>query len=77
MLPKFLCSKINSLMQKFWWGASGLHWMSWSKMGISKSRGRVGFRDFIYFNKALIAKQCWHLWDRLDSLVSRILTAKY
>jgi hypothetical protein len=25
MLPKALCSKINSLMQQFWWGAMGIH----------------------------------------------------
>jgi hypothetical protein len=27
MLPKTLCTKINSLMQNFWWGSSGIHWM--------------------------------------------------
>jgi hypothetical protein len=38
MLPKALCSKINSLMQKFWWGASSIPWLSWSKMGASKAK---------------------------------------
>jgi hypothetical protein len=77
MLPKTLCSKINSLMQQFWWGASGIHWMRWSKMGIPKSKGGMGFRDFNYFNKALLAKQCWRLWSSPDGLVSQILRAKY
>jgi hypothetical protein len=38
MLPKALYSNINSLMQQFWWGASGIHWMKWSKMSIPKSK---------------------------------------
>jgi hypothetical protein len=46
-------------------------------MGVPKSRGGMGFQDFIYFNKALLAKQCWRLWNTPDSLVSRIMTVKY
>jgi hypothetical protein len=37
----------------------------------------MGFRDFNFFNKALLAKQCWRLWRLSDSLVSRIMRAKY
>ncbi|XP_059436298.1 uncharacterized mitochondrial protein AtMg00310-like [Corylus avellana] len=76
-LPKTLCGKINSLMQKFWWGDSKIPWMSWSKMGASKAKGGLGFRDLICFNKALLAKQCWRLWYTPDSLVATIMRAKY
>ena len=51
--------------------------MSWSKMGISKTRGGMGFRDFTYFNQALLAKQIWRLWKSPDSLVAQIMKAKY
>jgi hypothetical protein len=37
----------------------------------------MGFRDFHSFNKALLAKQCWRLWNQPDSLVSQIMKAKY
>jgi hypothetical protein len=37
----------------------------------------MGFRDFICFNKALLAKQIWRLWKSPDSLVARIMKAKY
>jgi hypothetical protein len=81
LLPKALCSEINSLMQKFWWGTqrkeNGIPWMSWSRMGLPKSRGGMGFRDLHFFNKALLAKQCWRLWKSEDSLTAKIMKAKY
>jgi ribonuclease HI len=81
LLPKGLCLEINSLMQRFWWGnqttGSRIHWMKWSKMGEAKNCGGMGFRDFKCFNKALLAKQLWRLWNMPDSLVSQIIKAKY
>jgi hypothetical protein len=51
--------------------------MNWSKMGIPKSKGGMGFQDFNCFNKAFLAKQCWRLWKSPDNLVSQILREKY
>jgi hypothetical protein len=51
--------------------------MSWDKMGIPKSHGRMGFRDFACFNKALLAKQIWRMWQTANRLVTRIMKAKY
>ncbi|XP_059451003.1 uncharacterized protein LOC132181787 [Corylus avellana] len=80
-IPKELCNNINSLMQKFWWGhktnESRIHWMSWGRLGLNKVKGGMGFREFGCFNKALLAKQVWRLWKSPDSLVARILKAKY
>jgi ribonuclease HI/exonuclease III len=81
LLPKELCKEINKLMQKFWWGSKGdekkIHWMSWERMGRSKSKGGMGFRDLISFNKALLAKQCWRLIQYPDSLAALIIKEKY
>lgn len=51
--------------------------MQWTKMGLSKAKGGMGFWDFNCFNKALLAKQSWRLWNQPDSLVAQIMPAKY
>jgi ribonuclease HI len=80
-MPRALCTRINSLMQKFWWShnrkATGVPWMSWSRMGVTKAKGGMGFRDFHCFNKALLAKQLWRLWHNPNSLIAGIMRAKY
>jgi hypothetical protein len=80
VLPKGLCSEINSLMQNFWLGCqnkSRMHWMRWSRLGDSKCNGGMGFRDFRSFNIALLAKQAWRLWKMPQSLIGPIMEAKY
>jgi hypothetical protein len=69
------------MMQRFWWGhkdnTSRIHWMSWERMGTSKAKGGLGFRDLEVFNKALLSKQIWRLMQAPDSLAAKILKAKY
>jgi len=46
--------------------------------GIVNSKGGgLGFQDLTLFNKALLAKQGWRLMKNPDSLIGRILKAKY
>jgi hypothetical protein len=51
--------------------------MSWSKLSLSKAQGGMGFCDLSCFNKAMLAKQVWRLWKTPNSLIAKIMMAKY
>lgn len=80
MIPKTLCQE--RMMNAFWWKSNssnnkGIRWCAWEKMSMSKKRGGLGFRDLHGFNLALLGKQCWNLIKKPDSLVAKVLKARY
>ncbi|PNX75922.1 ribonuclease H [Trifolium pratense] len=80
-IPEGCCNNIESMLSKFWWGSSEnqrkVHWLSWDRMGKSKSKGGLGFRGFSDFNKALLGKQCWRIITDETSLLSSVLKSRY
>jgi hypothetical protein len=80
-LPKNLCQQLESMACKFWWGSNidkrKLHWVQWKKICKNKKQGGLGFRRTSLFNDALLAKQGWRIATQPDSLVARVLKAKY
>ncbi|KAL6205710.1 hypothetical protein ACLB2K_022964 [Fragaria x ananassa] len=80
-LLKHLCIAMHSLLAKFWWGDNEgdkkIHWLAWDRLCKPKSEGGMGFRNLIYFNRALLAKQGWRILSRPEALVTRLLRAKY
>ncbi|XP_062079742.1 uncharacterized protein LOC133784393 [Humulus lupulus] len=80
-LPVKLCQQIESLMAKFWWGSldkeSKIHWKKWSTLCSSKLFGGLGVQSLIHFNQAMLAKQAWRILQCQNSLLTRLLRAKY
>jgi hypothetical protein len=81
LIPKGVYKKMMNAISKFWWSddenSNKMHWYAWWKLCYPKSEGGMGFRDFHYFNLAMLAKQTWHLITNLYSLCARVLRAKY
>jgi hypothetical protein len=56
---------------------SKIPWMRCDRLSRSKSMGRLGFRDLVVFNQALLAKQGWRLIQNPNSLTARTFKDKY
>ncbi|VVA21183.1 Hypothetical predicted protein, partial [Prunus dulcis] len=67
LIPKCLCDEIQQVMARY----------CWNKLCLPKQEGGLGFRNLYAFNMALLAKQLWRLIQTPDSLVARILKARY
>ncbi|KAH9650223.1 putative reverse transcriptase/RNA-dependent DNA polymerase [Citrus sinensis] len=80
-LPLTLCEGIQKAIAKFWWGTNkethNIHWARWERMSHAKLRGGLGFRDISCFNQALVAKQSWRIIQDPESLMARVLKARY
>ncbi|XP_010666711.1 uncharacterized protein LOC104883845 [Beta vulgaris subsp. vulgaris] len=79
--PAAIIHEISSAMARFWWGGKGearkMHWISWEKLCKPKCLGGMGFKDLAVFNDALLGRQVWRLIHFKNSLLSRVMKAKY
>lgn len=80
-VPLGLCDDLQKLLTRFWWGAKDsekkIHWIGWKKLAQPKKGGGMGFREFDCFNQALLAKQEWRILQKPNSLMARVLKARY
>ena len=80
-IPKDLCSSIQAMINRFWWSHDPnkwkIHWVRGAELYDKKEEGGLGFRNLECFNDALLSKQVWRLIQDKDSLVARVLNARY
>lgn len=80
-LPMELCSDIDSMVARFWWGSTKdkrkLSWVAWRKMTSSKKSGGMGFQVLHLFNQGLLANKVWKIVQRPKCLLYRILKGRY
>ncbi|KAL0432445.1 UNVERIFIED_CONTAM: putative mitochondrial protein [Sesamum latifolium] len=79
-LPITLLREIQGMIAGFWWGNQGkhkIHWLLWNRLCDSKLVGGLGFRQLHLFNLAMLAKHLWRIMLHPESLLSRILKARY
>ncbi|KAH9768398.1 putative reverse transcriptase/RNA-dependent DNA polymerase [Citrus sinensis] len=80
-LPIGLCTDIQKVIAEFWWGSKKekrhIHWAKWDRLCKAKGMGGMGFRDLTCFNQALVAKQGWRVIHFPESLMARVLQARY
>ena len=81
LIPVDICNKLSAAVARFWWSTGnnnrGMHWVAWDKICVPVEEGGLGFRDFRYFNLALLAKQVWRLLTNPHSLIARVLKGRY
>ncbi|GAU36186.1 hypothetical protein TSUD_274640 [Trifolium subterraneum] len=85
ILPASLIHDIEKMINAFWWrsgstnnnNTKGIHWLAWERLACPKAHGGLGFRNFEAFNKAMVAKQVWNIVQNLNSLVAKLLKARY
>ncbi|XP_019168826.1 PREDICTED: uncharacterized protein LOC109164733 [Ipomoea nil] len=66
----------------FWWQSGGaerrgIHWMSWARLALPMCYDGMGFKNMHEFNISLLAKQGWRILIKPDSLVCKLLKARY
>lgn len=70
--PSGTCKVLDSLVSNYFWGNSGeatnLHWKAWNVMIQAKQDGGMGFKDFMGFNEALLAKTAWRITQNPNDL---------
>lgn len=54
-----------------------IHWRSWDKFFLTKQEGGMGFKNIYAYNLAMLAKQGWRLVKHPDSLITKLLKARY
>ncbi|GAU30401.1 hypothetical protein TSUD_364470 [Trifolium subterraneum] len=68
---------IKSVLQAIPSYVMSIHWLARERLACPKAHGGLGFRNFEAFNKAMVAKQVWNIVQNPNSLVAKLIKARY
>lgn len=69
-------------MNSFWWrsnrnGGKGINLVKWEYLCKPNGCGGLGFKQLHFFNISMLGKQLWKLLTIPDSLMAKVLKARY
>jgi hypothetical protein len=80
-LPVGFHEDYMKLVRNFWWGEDEkkrkVHWAAWDILTSPKSMGGFGFKDTKLMNQEMLARQCWRIINKSDSLSLKLLKSIY
>ena len=72
---------MDSIIRAFWWGHDygerKLHLINWDRISQPKRMGGLGIKKFKTMNQAMLNKQYWRLCQNHNSLLAKIVKARY
>ena len=79
--PTAIIKRLTAIQRQFLWGGNlegkKIAWVAWNQVCAPKEKGGLGVKDIKAFNRALLIKWKWLMFQQQDHLWSRILTSKY
>src|SRR6185312_5570931 len=84
ILQEFFLTKITAVIRTFWWQGvqkdnhkKPIHYRSWDAICKPKKEGGLGIRKLELVNKGMLINSAWRLVHDSNSIVAKILKAKY
>ncbi|KAH1202965.1 putative ribonuclease H protein [Glycine max] len=79
--PTAIVKRLTAIQRQYLWGGNlegkKIAWVAWNQVCAPKEKGGLGVKDIKAFNRALLIKWKWLMFQQQDHLWSRILTSKY
>ncbi|PKU84413.1 Putative ribonuclease H protein [Dendrobium catenatum] len=81
MVPKSILHSIEKIARKFMWqkdsNSRGMHYVAWKELCQSRNQGGLGFYCLEKWQSALRARLAWDMIQNSESLLNKVLIAKY
>lgn len=84
LLSKSTINKLTSINRKFWWtgidkdnASKPICFRAWDDICKPMHQGGLGIRDLYMMNKSMVAMMAWRVIKSPNSLVTKVLKAKY